>query len=111
MKEKSIGLVSRQTVQELSESGMSFFEIERLARKGMGTETVRVAADDAETETAIFVVCGLEPAGFGAGDVLTSCHDCGQPVCHKIHAPKGPIKLCVPCARKRLRELDVPDRS
>lgn len=56
----------------------------------------------AEAEEAAFVVCGFE-SGW-PDDVWTTCCDCGNPICHRPHAPRGPAKICMRCALVHLKD-------
>jgi hypothetical protein len=103
MDKKPIGTVSSRVVQELAqEIGLSFFEAERLAKTQLGVGELLVVDDPAVNEKADLVVCGLLQLPLPTGSVVASCASCGTPIMHRDHAPKAPIKVCVPCAQRRM---------
>lgn len=56
-----------------------------------------------EAERADLVICGGPPAEFPDEDVLAWCADCGTAIVHRPHAPRAPVKVCVPCGWARLQ--------
>jgi hypothetical protein len=76
--------------------------VEDLRARGLALPAGVAVLDVTRAERAGMVVCGFPPSHYPAEDVLTWCHDCRRAIVHRPHMPRAPMKVCIPCAARRV---------